>query len=106
MNQNVKLYKGWFNETIPFFLKNNVLSNDTFLHIDCDIYSSTKDVFDLLGDSLKGEVHILFDEYFNYPFWESHEYKAFQEFVVKNNIQYEYLAVNLNHEQVLIKIML
>jgi hypothetical protein len=106
VNPNVKLYKGWFNETIPVFLNNNVLSSDVFLHIDCDIYSSTKDVFDLLGKSLKGEVHILFDEYFNYPFWESHEYKAFQEFVIKNNIQYEYLAVNLNHEQVLVKIML
>ena len=24
---------------------------------------------------------ILFDEYFNYPNWEQHEFKAFQEFV-------------------------
>jgi hypothetical protein len=25
---------------------------------------------------------IVFDEYFNYPGWRAHEYKAFQEFIV------------------------
>ena len=33
-----------------------------------------------------------FDEYFNYPFWENHEYKAFQEFVNENKIEYKYLC--------------
>ena len=35
---------------------------------------------------------ILFDEYFNYPNWEAHEYKAFQEFVAAKAIAYRYLA--------------
>jgi hypothetical protein len=35
---------------------------------------------------------ILFDEYFNYPNWEVHEYKAFQEFVTKYGVKYRYLA--------------
>ena len=35
---------------------------------------------------------ILFDEYFNFPNWERHEFKAFQEFVENYGIKYTYLA--------------
>jgi hypothetical protein len=35
---------------------------------------------------------ILFDEYFNYPNWERHEFKAFQEFVSERHVKYTYLA--------------
>ena len=35
---------------------------------------------------------ILFDEYFNYPNWEQHEFKAFQEFVSARRVKYTYLA--------------
>jgi hypothetical protein len=35
---------------------------------------------------------ILFDEYFNYPNWEQHEFKAFQEFVRDRAVSYRYLG--------------
>jgi hypothetical protein len=35
---------------------------------------------------------ILFDEYFNFPNWEQHEYKAFQEFVASHGVTYTYLG--------------
>ena len=35
---------------------------------------------------------IVFNEYFNYPNWKQHEYKAFQEFVQQHDVQYEYLC--------------
>jgi hypothetical protein len=35
---------------------------------------------------------IAFDEYFNHPNWQQHEFKAFQEYVEENNVSYEYLA--------------
>jgi hypothetical protein len=104
VNSNVKLIPGWFNESLPNFLEDVNLYSNVFIHIDCDLYSSTKDVFDIIGEKLKGVVYILFDEYFNYPFWEYHEFKAFHEFIKKFNYKYEYVAVNLDHEQVLIKI--
>ena len=46
---------------------------------------------------------ILFDEYFNYSNWENHEFKAWQEFVVKYQIQYEYIG--FDRQQVAVKIM-
>jgi len=47
---NVELVQGWFNETLPRFLEREVMKKKgafiSLLHIDCDLYSSTKIVFD------------------------------------------------------------
>jgi len=99
VNENVKLHIGWFDEVLPEFCNQNT-QDVAFLHIDCDIYSSTKTVFNYLGDRLKPGSIIVFDEYFNYPGWQAHEYRAFREFVNEANISYEYLAYNELHEQV------
>lgn len=104
VNENVTLISGWFKDSLPNFLKEVLIDSNLFLHIDCDLYSSTKDVFDHLGNKLKGTVYILFDEYFNYPFWEHHEFRAFQEFIKDSGYQYEYVAINIDHEQVLLKV--
>jgi hypothetical protein len=32
----------------------------------------------------------MFDEYYNYPNWREHEYKAWQEFVAAQKITYRY----------------
>lgn len=102
--KNVKLYKGWFSESLPEFLKNNT-GPIAFLHIDCDLYSSTRDVLQLLKDRLQTGTIIEFDEYFNYPNWQQHEYKAWQEFVTDNNIQYRYIAMTAHDGKVAIEIM-
>jgi len=60
-------------------------------HIDCDLYSSTKTVFDWLKPRIRAGT-IVFDEYFNYPNWHQHEFKAFKEFVEECHVKYEYLG--------------
>jgi hypothetical protein len=74
---NAELIQGWFDTTIPEFLSKNQHMAVSLLHIDCDIYESTK-------SSLEGFIRrvppggvILFDEIFhpNYPgeaaaFWD------------------------------------
>ena len=88
---NVRLHVGWFDATLPAFLA----AQDgpvALLHIDCDIYSSTRTVFELLGARLVPGSVIVFDEYFNYPGWRGHEYKAFQEFVAAGGRGYRYLG--------------
>lgn len=102
---NVKLQIGWFNESIPKFLETNH-ENIALLHIDSDLYSSAKTIFDLLYNRITEGTIIQFDEYFNYPTWQKHEFKAFQEFVQKYNIEYEYLgfsskyAVSINIKKI------
>ena len=104
VNANVKLVKGWFNETLSKFITEHNIPC-AFIHIDCDLYSSTRTIFELLKNNITTGTVIVFDEYFNYPTWEEHEFKAFQEFVTENNMKYEYIIYNEVHEQVAVKII-
>jgi hypothetical protein len=101
---NVELVEGYFDATLPGFLERHTESI-SFLHVDCDLYSSTKTIFDMCGDRIKSGTVIVFDEYFNYVGWVDHEFKAFQEFVASKNIEYEYLGYVPYHQQVAVKIL-
>jgi len=100
---NVRLYKGWFHESLPGFLKDHP-GPAAFLHMDADLYSSTKTVFDLLDDRIVPGTVIVFDEYFNYPGWHQGEYRAFQEFADARGVEFEYLAYCRYNEQLAVKI--
>ena len=92
VNKNVKLIKGWFKETLPIFLKKNN-DNISFIHIDCDTYESTFDVFKFIKkEKLQKGCILLFDEYLGYINWENNEFKAWQEYVKINKINYKYLG--------------
>jgi len=88
---NVRLYKGWFQDTIPHF-RNNYSESIAFLHLDADLYSSTRTVFEMLGDRIVPGTVIQFDEFFNYPGWQDGEYKAFSEFCALRNVEVRYLG--------------
>jgi Methyltransferase domain len=88
---NVLLHRGFFDASLPNWL-DKYSGPVSFIHLDCDIYSSTKTVFKLMAPRLVPGTVILFDEYFNFPNWEQHEFKAFQEFVVEHGVKYTYLG--------------
>jgi len=102
---NGVVYPGMFKDVLPVF-KQQVLKDTpvAFMHIDCDIYESTKDTFDALGDNIVAGTVIVFDELFNYPGYENHEWKAFQEFLQEKNLSAKFLAFNRFHEQVAVMI--
>ena len=104
VNENVRLVKGWFNETLPAFVKEHP-EPCAFIHIDCDLYSSTKTVLDTLKNQIGTGTIISFDEYYNHPGWQDDgEYKAFNAFVTENNLKFEYVArSNLGQVSVRIK---
>ncbi len=105
--ENVELVKGYFSDTLLEFSKRKDVINKTieFMHIDCDLYSSTKQVFQYLGDKIVEGTVIAFDEYFNYPGWEDGEFKAFQEWVREKHVKYEYIVYVENNAQVAVKIL-
>lgn len=82
---------GYFDKTLPLFKKDES-RKIAFLHLDADLYSSTKIVLDSLKDQITKGTIIVFDEYFNYPGWEQGEFKAFQEFIKETNYQYQYIG--------------
>lgn len=100
---NVELVVGWFDRTLPGFLDAHP-GPASLIHVDCDIYSSTQTVFTQMRERIVPGTIILFDEYFNYPGWELHEFKAFKEFVESTGLQYEYIGLNPGHQQVAVRV--
>lgn len=90
--KNVQLIDGWFDKTLPKFAEDHKEESISFLHIDCDLYSSTKCAFDTLGHMLQKGTLIVFDELLNYPTFEQHELKAFYEWVSSTNFTVEWLG--------------
>jgi len=91
VESNVRLEIGWFDDTLPGF----VAGHDgplALAHIDSDIYSSCKTVLDNLASRIVPGSVIVFNEYFNYPNWKQHEFRAFQEFCAAHAVEYEYLC--------------
>ncbi len=91
---NVRLVKGWFDETVPKFLVENT-EPFSFVHIDCDTYESSSTVLDLIGPRLEIGTILVFDEYFGYRGWRLGEFKAWKEFIQRREITYEYMAFSL-----------
>ncbi len=88
---NVELVVGLFENTLPGFLA-KYPEPARFIHIDSDLYRSAATVLGQLEQRIVPGTVIVFDEYFNYPGWEQHEYRAFQEFVARTGRSYEYIG--------------
>jgi hypothetical protein len=69
-----ELRVGLFKDTLP----REDFSTCTLAHIDCDIYSSAKDVLKALEVVPAGCI-VVFDELFGYKGFEEHEFKALNE---------------------------
>lgn len=95
VNDNVVLLKGWFNATLPNFI-NKQNKKVSFIHIDCDLYSSTKYILDTLKDYIDTDCIIVFDELVNYPGFDGDtgELKALYEFIIENNVDYEWIGMD------------
>jgi len=88
---NVSLLKGWFDATLPAFLARE-MGRIGFIHVDCDIYASTKTVLELTVPRLMPGALIVFDEFFNYKGYELHEYKAFFEVTERFALAYRFIG--------------
>ncbi len=91
VNPNVKLVKGYFKDTLPSFMK-KLDEEVIMIHVDSDLYSSCKTIFDSLKSYLKPGLIIVFDEFFNYTGWENGEYKAWNELVDELQLKYDYVG--------------
>lgn len=101
---NCELYVGWFDETIKNWKLRYADSPIMLLHIDCDLYSSTKTVLTELRKNIVPGTVIIFDEYMNYPGWQQDEFRAWKEFVRDYDVQYEYIGRVSRHQQVAVRV--
>nr|WP_229686425.1 class I SAM-dependent methyltransferase [Longimycelium tulufanense] len=98
-----ELVVGWFDDTLPAFLAEHQ-GPVAFLHVDADLYSSTRTVLEQVGPRLQPGSVIVFDEFFNYPGWQCHEYRAWQEYVAKTGVRFKYEAYTIDNEQVVVRV--
>jgi tetratricopeptide (TPR) repeat protein len=100
----VQYHVGLFSETLPGFLETQPGLPIRFMNIDCDLYSSTKDVLDSVFDRVVLGTVIIFDEYVINPHWKEDEYRAFQEAAEKYGWKYEYIGISLVSQQAVVRI--
>jgi hypothetical protein len=106
--KGVTFYDGWFEDTLWDYLK--VAEPIGLLHMDADLYSSTKFVLDNINDFIVKDTIIVFDEWFyNHDFNRTdHEQKAFLEFCETFNREYELINIepvrDKRFEQQIVKI--
>lgn len=89
---NVELFKGWFENTLPSFISKIENTQIKLLHMDADTYKPTAYVLSALRNNLRKGTVIIFDEYFGYTNYRMHEFKAWQEFVNSANVNYKYIG--------------
>lgn len=102
--ENCELVVGLFDQTLPVFLAQHD-GPVAFLHLDADLYSSTATVLELVGPRLVEGSVVLFDEYFNFPGWQEHEHRAWTEHVARPGLQWSYLGLTMDDEQVSVRII-
>ena len=89
---NVKLVKGWFEDTLPKFCGELQQEKILLLHMDADTYKPTAYVLSSISNNLGRGTIIIFDEYFGYTNFRSHEFKAWHELVDSSGLEYRYIA--------------
>ena len=90
---NCRLVPGWFRDTIPSFLAEHD-EPVAFVNIDCDLYSSARDVLFGLGDRLQPGTVLYFDELVNYDSFLWNEILALFEFLEMTGFGVEWVALH------------
>ena len=66
---------GWYRDTLPFAFKDQL----ALVNIDCDVYSSAREVLFGASDYIGPGTALVFDELLGYENYRDHEYRALCE---------------------------
>ncbi len=100
--ENVVLVKGWFQHTLPEFLRVNPDTSVALIHIDCDLYESARFVLWELRSRMRPGTVIVFDEFAGVM--PDDEARAFREIVRSTGIRCQYLGYSA-HGSVAVRIV-
>jgi len=77
MVRGAEIVVGRFEDTLPGYVWPEKIG---LVHLDADLYSSTRTVLDHLDKHLEVGTVVVFDEWHGYPGCELHEQRAWREF--------------------------
>eukprot|EP00439_Symbiodinium_sp_Y106_P066762 s215_g10.t3 len=91
---NAKLVVGWYNKTLPAFIRSHLLNGGKvqWLHLDCDTYAGHRLVLSLLSPFLMPGSVLIFDDILNYAGYEGYALQAFHEFIQETGWSFEVLV--------------
>jgi hypothetical protein len=94
VRQNVRLVKGWFEDTLKPFLETQQ-KKISFLHIDSDLYSSAKYILDTCREYFTDNCMVVFDELVNFEYFEdkNSELMAFYDFIQETQIPWKWVGM-------------
>jgi hypothetical protein len=85
--KDVIVHAGWFTDTIPEYLAK--FGNPVALaYIDCDLYESVKTVLDGITGRLQVGSILIFDDWYNFPNWQEHSYRALNEMILGSTLKF------------------
>jgi len=94
---------GEFDDSLPvFFSEDRPLAS--LLNFDADLYSSTITALNFSKSVIDENTILIFDEFIMHESWENDEYKALNDFCVKNNLRYKVLAISFMTKQVAVQL--
>jgi len=82
---NVDLEAGRIEDTLPTFLANNG-QPVSLVHIDCPYYAINVFILEHLLPYMPERSIVVFDEYYGYPSYEDHEFRAWSEIRARFNL--------------------
>lgn len=96
----ITFFIGLFSASLPQMLQDRVFDGEKIglVHVDCDLYSSTMDIFRYIGHLFDAGTIIVFDEWtYNFdPMCDDHEQRAFKEWIAEFGRKYEFIDVGPN----------
>lgn len=98
---NLRIEVGLFSESLPRYLRDGWPHDLLLVHMDADLYSSTRPVLDTLCGPLSHRYLILFDEFYS----ANHEFRAWREFTALfGPIDWRVVAASEDGSQVLVEV--
>ncbi len=95
---------GKFEDTLSiFFSEPRPLAS--VINFDADLYSSTICALNYSKSVMDKHTVLIFDQLIGHECWEQDEFKALNEFVLKNNCTYEVVAISFFTNQVAVKLI-
>lgn len=89
---NVTLVKGLFDDTLPEWVERHRGSHLALMHVDCDIYSSTRSILGHCRTLIRPGTLLVFDELLHYEGFLRNEMAAFWEFLQETGADFEWVA--------------
>ena len=88
VRSNVRLHKGWVQDTLVPFIEGEAEKRIALLHIDTDTYTPARFTLEAALPYLSRGTIIVFDELIGYPNWQEHEYKALTEMLPSESYEF------------------